>query len=389
MIYQNPRLNKTPFKIAQENGFLGTEEEFNSDLVNITEIDDIAEAQSSLQEYINGLSAEDIGARPDTWVPSASDVGVDPSGTAVNVMNEHNTNSIAHEDIRQAIASVQSAAGAASLLTRFNEGLGNEYMWERVTEEFVITTDAESSVVLYYNNGDAAATGIVWYADEISDSKTLVNPKSLSVSYNTYTAADLLKGKYFTIDQQGNSTVYYGTQDSTTRRIDSGWYNVDKIAKAVISANKVQTVVDYVNSSNSDAFPPAASDGFIYNPMGTIGSIESNSLKLDYIEYVGTGVKGSEDNPAMSWTLKGAPVLAWFCDRSSSGNDIWWSNAIPVFAYAFTGETSKYTSVATATNRYTIYLRYFPGTNEVKWYDSYGTQVNGTSFTYRFYYVYK
>lgn len=62
MIYQNPKLNKTPFKIAQENGFLGTEEEFNSDLVNITEIDDIAEAQSSLQEYINGITAASIGA---------------------------------------------------------------------------------------------------------------------------------------------------------------------------------------------------------------------------------------------------------------------------------------------------------------------------------------
>lgn len=45
-------------------------------------------------------SAEDVGARPNTWTPSYSDVGADQAGEASRAVSTHNTNTEAHNDIR-------------------------------------------------------------------------------------------------------------------------------------------------------------------------------------------------------------------------------------------------------------------------------------------------
>ena len=46
------------------------------------------------------LEASDVGARPDTWTPTYSDVGADKGGTAVTAVNTHNVQTDAHNDIR-------------------------------------------------------------------------------------------------------------------------------------------------------------------------------------------------------------------------------------------------------------------------------------------------
>ena len=48
-------------------------------------------------------TASEVGARPDTWTPSASDVGADPVGTAASAVSGHNTAEDAHRDIRELI----------------------------------------------------------------------------------------------------------------------------------------------------------------------------------------------------------------------------------------------------------------------------------------------
>lgn len=67
---------------------------------------DNVDEQTPIVESVNGktgavqLSAEDVGARPSTWMPSASDVGADPVGTASGAVSVHNTSDAAHNDIR-------------------------------------------------------------------------------------------------------------------------------------------------------------------------------------------------------------------------------------------------------------------------------------------------
>lgn len=57
------------------------------------------------------LNSDDVGARPNTWTPNASEVGADPSGTAESKVATHDTATDAHNDIRLLIT---------ELTTRFN-----------------------------------------------------------------------------------------------------------------------------------------------------------------------------------------------------------------------------------------------------------------------------
>ena len=57
-------------------------------------------------------TADEVGARPSTWTPSASEVGADPAGTAVGTVSSHNTAEDAHEDIRLLVAGLTSGLNA-------------------------------------------------------------------------------------------------------------------------------------------------------------------------------------------------------------------------------------------------------------------------------------
>lgn len=46
------------------------------------------------------LNASDVKARPDSWIPTVSQVGADPSGTASSAVSSHNTSVDAHSDLR-------------------------------------------------------------------------------------------------------------------------------------------------------------------------------------------------------------------------------------------------------------------------------------------------
>ena len=45
-------------------------------------------------------TASEVGARPNTWMPSYTDVGADKAGTAQSLVSGHNVNTDAHNDIR-------------------------------------------------------------------------------------------------------------------------------------------------------------------------------------------------------------------------------------------------------------------------------------------------
>lgn len=57
-------------------------------------------------------TASEVGARPDTWTPSASEVGADPAGTAAGTVSSHNAAEDAHADIRLLIAGLTSRLNA-------------------------------------------------------------------------------------------------------------------------------------------------------------------------------------------------------------------------------------------------------------------------------------
>ena len=57
-------------------------------------------------------TAEEVGARPSTWTPSASEVGAEPAGTAAGTVSSHNTAEDAHSDIRLLVAGLTARLNA-------------------------------------------------------------------------------------------------------------------------------------------------------------------------------------------------------------------------------------------------------------------------------------
>ena len=53
------------------------------------------------------LDAEDVGARPDTWIPTAAQVGADSTGTATSAVSGHNANKDSHPDLRLEVSQIK------------------------------------------------------------------------------------------------------------------------------------------------------------------------------------------------------------------------------------------------------------------------------------------
>lgn len=113
------------------------------------------------------LSASDVSARPSTWTPSYSDVGADKSGTASSAVSTHNTKADAHSDIRLLIT---------GLTTRL-DALANS------DDD---TLDQMAEVVSYIKANrdliDQITTGKVSVADIVNNLTTNVSNKPLSAA---------------------------------------------------------------------------------------------------------------------------------------------------------------------------------------------------------------
>ena len=113
------------------------------------------------------LSAEDVGARPDTWMPTAQQVGADPSGSASTAVSGHNVQTNAHNDIR---LELQRLAGIIADLLDSDDA----------------TLDEMHEIVAYIKSNkaliDAITTSKVNVADIINNLDTNVSDKPLSAA---------------------------------------------------------------------------------------------------------------------------------------------------------------------------------------------------------------
>ena len=112
-------------------------------------------------------TAAEVGARPATWTPSASDVGADPSGTANSVVSGHNTNTAAHNDIRLLIE---------GLTTRLNALANSDDTTLDQMAEIVAYIKANRTLI------ESVTTDKVSVADIIDDLETNVSNKPLSAA---------------------------------------------------------------------------------------------------------------------------------------------------------------------------------------------------------------
>lgn len=112
-------------------------------------------------------TAGEVGARPDSWTPSASEVGADAAGTASGAVAAHNVSGAAHADLRALI-----------------EGLNNRL--NALADSDDTTLDQLSEIVAYIKSNkaliDAVTTGKVSTSDIVDNLTTNASGKVLSAA---------------------------------------------------------------------------------------------------------------------------------------------------------------------------------------------------------------
>ena len=112
-------------------------------------------------------TADEVGARPSTWLPSASEVGADPVGTAASAVSSHNTAEDAHEDIRLLIT---------GLTSRLNALADSDDTTLDQVSELVAYIKANRSLI------EQVTTGKVSVSDIVDNLTTNVSNKTLSAA---------------------------------------------------------------------------------------------------------------------------------------------------------------------------------------------------------------
>ena len=112
-------------------------------------------------------TAPEVGARPDTWMPTYTNVGADKSGAAASAVSEHNTNTAAHNDIRLLVQ------GLAARLNAFANSTDEDL---DTAQEFMLYIKANRDLI------SQITTSKVSVADIVNNLTTNVTNKPLSAA---------------------------------------------------------------------------------------------------------------------------------------------------------------------------------------------------------------
>lgn len=210
-------------------------------------------------------------------------------------------------------------------------GLGNEYVWEKREEYYDITESIviNLSYLMLFKGTSASKTGSLLYSDsvKVENGEIVLNdPKTLTVSYNTYTNLDALIGKYVIADSSADSpyggTLYHIKSGSVWRNYGGGLYWVgfnNSPEIYTLSAVEKYSVFGYVNSPDPSDYPPAESDGYTYTALGQLGS----KVRIATGSYVGTGTYGASNPNSLTFEFVPKIVIIQQKDSVSYGGFPW------------------------------------------------------------------
>lgn len=200
--------------------------------------------------------------------------------------------------------------GVFDLLSRFNSGLGNEYVWEKSKQEWVVS-QAKSATIIQANTQN---TKKLRYSDSYTlgsdGSITLNNPVEVTPTTSNYASVPLA-GKYF---QEANwstgvyeTAVYYSNQNLVLNSPYVYAYGY------LLSTTFDVVSYGYVNSPDPNAYPPAVSDGYTYTALGQLGA----KVQIATGSYTGTGTYGSANPNSLTFGFEPKLVIVWSAYQSS------------------------------------------------------------------------
>lgn len=176
---------------------------------------------------------------------------------------------------------------ALVVLSRFQKGLGNEYVWSKTKLEDVhkYNTNTETNYV--------SGTAVSWYYSDSfhvdGNQFVLDNPQTVPIAVSSQ---NVVRGKYVYSAPSGVNLLKI-PEDAVFTTASADTIQISSIVRLTDARSVEESVVyGYVNSPDPSAYPPAVSDGYTYTALGQLGS----KVRIATGSYKGTGKYGI-DNP--------------------------------------------------------------------------------------------
>lgn len=271
------------------------------------------------------------------------------------------------------------------VLARFQTGIGNEYIWEKVKYSYDLYFESYPSSVYRKEINDS----VTYYTEISLNGDQIELADSHAIVLSSSSVAQSLVGNYVIADESfaGAIIKIESVQQSSSNLQFRG------------SFAEVKTSVEefsYVNSPNKNAYPPQTDDGYSYigpKALGSFGSVE-------LVNYTGTGTGGPDNPCAIRFSFKPTLVYLYAAKPQSS------SVISPTFTATTTGvymiDISEYTNQFspsrgfmghTTTSVSALYAfnygKFDDSSNELSWYNNFadissrpGNQLNWFGTTY-------
>lgn len=197
------------------------------------------------------------------------------------------------------------------VLSRFQNGLGNEYVWEK-TKKTVQTEIGTTGLMYLCASNKGSST--VQYADacEVSadGSVALKNPISVSVSTLVSYGADFLRGKYFLNPTHPGDTdwvkgiVYIHPTDGEI--FGSSYSSLCIRGGSLYTPYVTIAVFGYVNSPDPNSYP--VDDGYTYTALGQLGA----KVRIATGSYTGTGTYGASNPNSITFDFEPVFLVIYY-----------------------------------------------------------------------------
>lgn len=190
---------------------------------------------------------------------------------------------------------------ALHLLSRFQRGLGNEYIWAKEQWNWEVVKSNSTYSQILVKSGNTNRTYVRYSDDIILDSDGNISlAEPITQIYPTYNSAGSLQldNKYVQL-----SSFSYADAEVQPVRFSDGVTFVSgdtyRLTYRIVDALYRRTLFGYVNSPFPDAYPPAVSDGYTYNPLGQLG----DKVRIATGSYTGTGTYGSSNPNSLTFSF--------------------------------------------------------------------------------------